>query len=73
MGHARCDRAVRLLHQASSFDWAGAGSCGRTSPVKDSNASVILRVTPVATSSSPASSPNRWAVSQSFSWSFRQM
>jgi hypothetical protein len=36
MGHARCHRAVRLLHQASSFDWAGAGSSGRTSPVKDS-------------------------------------
>jgi hypothetical protein len=36
MGHARCHRAVRLLHQASSFDWAGAGSSGRTSPAKDS-------------------------------------
>jgi hypothetical protein len=34
--------------------------------------SVILRVTPAATSSSPGSSPNRWAVSQSFSWSFHQ-
>jgi hypothetical protein len=35
MGHARCDRAVRLLHQASSSDRAGAGSSGRTSPAKD--------------------------------------
>jgi putative transposase-like DNA-binding protein len=35
MGHARCDRAVRLLHQASSSDWAGAGSRGWTSPVQD--------------------------------------
>jgi hypothetical protein len=35
MGHARCHRAVRLLHQASSFDWAGAGSRERTSPAKD--------------------------------------
>src|ERR671919_2262434 len=34
--------------------------------------SVILRVTPAATSSSPGSSPNRWAVSQSFSPSFHQ-
>ena len=38
MGHARCDRAVRLLHQASSFDRAGAGSCGWTSPVQDTHA-----------------------------------
>ena len=35
MGHARCDRAVRLLHQASSSDRAGAGSHGWTSPAKD--------------------------------------
>jgi hypothetical protein len=35
MGHARCDRAVRLLHQASSSDRAGAGSRGWTSPAKD--------------------------------------
>src|SRR5215213_382615 len=35
MGHARGDRAVRLLHQASSSDWAGAGSSRRTSPVQD--------------------------------------
>jgi hypothetical protein len=35
MGHARCDRAVRLLHQASSSNRAGAGSRGWTSPVQD--------------------------------------
>jgi hypothetical protein len=35
MGHARLSRAVRLLHQASSSDWAGAGSRGWTSPVPD--------------------------------------
>ena len=35
MGHARCDRAVRLLHQASSSNRAGAGSRGWTSPAKD--------------------------------------
>ena len=35
MGHARCDRVVRLLHQASSSDRAGAGSRGWTSPAKD--------------------------------------
>jgi hypothetical protein len=35
MGHARCHRAVRLLHQASSSDRAGAGSSRRTSPVQD--------------------------------------
>jgi hypothetical protein len=28
MGHARCDRVVRLLHQASSSNRAGAGSRG---------------------------------------------
>jgi hypothetical protein len=38
MGHARCDRAVRLLHQASSSDRAGAGSHGWTSPVQDTHA-----------------------------------
>jgi hypothetical protein len=32
MGHARMPRAVRLLHQASSSDRAGAGSSGWTSP-----------------------------------------
>jgi hypothetical protein len=73
MRHARLPRAVRLLHQASSSGRAGAGSRGWTSPVQDTpNGSVILRVTPAATSSSPGSSPNRWAVSQSFRWSFRQ-
>jgi hypothetical protein len=35
MGHARCDRAVRLLHQASSSNRAGAGSSERTSPAQD--------------------------------------
>jgi hypothetical protein len=35
MGHARMPRAVRLLHQASSSDWAGAGSSERTSPAQD--------------------------------------
>jgi hypothetical protein len=35
MGHARGDRAVRLLHQASSSNRAGAGSRGWTSPVPD--------------------------------------
>jgi hypothetical protein len=35
MGHARCDRAVRLLHQASSSNRAGAGSRGWTTPVQD--------------------------------------
>ena len=35
MGHARLPRAVRLLHQASSSNWAGAGSRGWTSPVQD--------------------------------------
>ena len=30
-----CHRAVRLLHQASSSDRAGAGSRGRTSPARD--------------------------------------
>jgi hypothetical protein len=35
MGHARLPRAVRLLHQASSSDRAGAGSSGRTSPVPE--------------------------------------
>ena len=35
MGHARCDRAVRLLHQASNSNRAGAGSRGWTSPVPD--------------------------------------
>jgi hypothetical protein len=70
MGHARLPRAVRLLHQASSSDRTGAGSSERTSPVQDTPAgSVILRVTPTATSSSPGSSPNHWAVSQSFSQS----
>ena len=37
MGHARCDRAVRLLHQASSSNRAGAGSRGWTSPVPDTH------------------------------------
>ena len=72
MGHARLHRAVRLGHQASSSDRAGAGSSrGRTSPPRTPHRSVILRVTPAATSSSPASSPNRWAVSQSFPSFFR--
>jgi hypothetical protein len=35
MGHARLPRVVRLLHQASSSDRAGAGSSERTSPVQD--------------------------------------
>ena len=35
MGHARCDRAVKLLHQASSSNRAGAGSAERTSPAQD--------------------------------------
>jgi hypothetical protein len=35
MGHARCDRAVRLLHQASNSNRAGAGSRGWTTPVQD--------------------------------------
>jgi hypothetical protein len=35
MGHARLPRVVRLLHQASSSDRAGAGSRGWTSPAKD--------------------------------------
>jgi hypothetical protein len=35
MGHARFPRAVRLLHQASSSNRAGAGSRGWTSPVPD--------------------------------------
>ena len=35
MGHARLPRVVRLLHQASSSDRAGAGSSGWTSPVPD--------------------------------------
>jgi hypothetical protein len=35
MGHARMPRAVKLLHQASSSDWAGAGSSERTSPAQD--------------------------------------
>ena len=35
MGHARLPGAVRLLHQASSSDWAGAGSSGWTTPAPD--------------------------------------
>ena len=35
MGHARMPRAVRLLHQASSSNQAGAGSSERTSPAQD--------------------------------------
>jgi hypothetical protein len=38
MGHARCDRAVRLLQQASSSDRAGTGSHGWTTPVQDTPA-----------------------------------
>ena len=37
MGHARLPRVVRLLHQASSSDRAGAGSSERTSPVQDTH------------------------------------
>jgi hypothetical protein len=70
MGHARLPRVVRLLHQASSSDRAGAGSRGGQVQPRTPLGSVILRVTPTATSSSPGSSPNRWAVSQSFCWSF---
>ena len=35
MGHTRLPRVVRLLHQASSSDRAGAGSRGWTSPAQD--------------------------------------
>jgi hypothetical protein len=35
MGHARLSRAVKLLHQASSSNRAGAGSSERTSPAQD--------------------------------------
>jgi hypothetical protein len=35
MGHARLPRAVKLLHQASSSNRAGAGSSERTSPAQD--------------------------------------
>jgi hypothetical protein len=35
MGHARMPRAVKLLHQASSSNRAGAGSSERTSPAQD--------------------------------------
>ena len=38
MGHARVPRVVRLLHQASSSNRAGAGSRGWTSPVPDTPA-----------------------------------
>jgi hypothetical protein len=42
------------------------------SSARHPSGSVILRVTPTATSSSPGSSPNRWAVSQPFSRTFHQ-
>jgi hypothetical protein len=35
MGHARLSWAVKLLHQASSSNRAGAGSSERTSPAQD--------------------------------------
>jgi hypothetical protein len=35
MGHARLSGAVKLLHQASSSNRAGAGSSERTSPAQD--------------------------------------
>src|SRR5215216_6685557 len=42
------------------------------SSARHPSGSVIPRVTPAATSSSPASSPNHRAVSQSFPWSFHR-
>ena len=72
MGHARCDRVVRLLHQASSSDRAGAGSRGWTSPAKDTTRVSHSEGHTHRHQFQPGIITEPWAVSQSFSWSFPQ-
>jgi hypothetical protein len=70
MGHARCDRAVRLLHQASSSNRAGAGSHGWTSPAKDTTQVSHSQGHTRRHQLQPGIITEPWAVSQSFSQSF---
>jgi hypothetical protein len=70
MGHARCDRVVRLLHQASSSDRAGAGSREWTSPVQDTQWVSHSRGHTRRHQFQPGIITEPGAVSQSFSRSF---
>jgi hypothetical protein len=72
MGHARLPRVVRLLHQASSSDRAGAGSRGWTSPAKDTTRVSHSEGHTHRHQFQPGIITEPRAVSQSFRWSFRQ-
>ena len=66
MGHARFPRAVRLLHQASSSNRAGAGSRGWTSPVPDTQRVSHSQGHTHRHQFQPGIITEPWAVSQSF-------
>ena len=70
MGHTRLPRVVRLLHQASSSDRAGAGSRGWTSPAKDTTRVSHSEGHTHRHQLQPGIITEPWAVSQSFPWSF---
>jgi len=70
MGHTRLPRVVRLLHQASSSDRAGAGSRGWTSPAKDTTRVSHSEGHTHRHQFQPGIITEPWAVSQSFPWSF---
>ena len=72
MGHARLPRVVRLLHQASSADRAGAGSSERTSPVQDTQRVSHSQGHTRRHQFQPGIITEPLAVSQSFSRSFHQ-
>jgi hypothetical protein len=72
MGHARMPRAVKLLHQASSSNRAGAGSSERTSPAQDTTRVSHSQGHARSHQLQPGIITEPRAVSQSFSRSFHR-